>query len=71
MCAQLVAAGMFPPSNAQKWGSYNGLGQEWQPIDFDYTPMEQDDASHVPKTMLTIRVWFMVYFLSLLDIPYT
>lgn len=51
MCAQLVAAGMFPPSNAQKWGPLNGLGQVWQPITFNYIPLEQDNVSHAPEVI--------------------
>jgi len=52
MSAELVAAGMFPPSNAQKWEPFDGIGQVWQPIDFDFIPPEQDDVGYPKETLM-------------------
>lgn len=40
MSAQLLSAGMWPPSDATKWGPL-----DWQPIGIESEPLNQDNVS--------------------------
>lgn len=58
MSAQLVLAGLWPPSEKQKW--HGDL--PWLPIPVDYKPYEEDDVC-IHLYLLRINVCKIIYMI--------